>query len=83
MIATSTQVAYIHSLSTALCESNSLSGQVGTKCPTRPDTQGRHVEAALMHPWPDPDTCLRLTAFHSVACRSTAHTSQLPYRVKT
>ncbi len=40
-----------YSLSTALCESNSLSGQVWTKCPTRPDTQGRHVEAALMHPW--------------------------------
>ncbi len=39
-----------YSLSTALCESNSLSGQVWTKCPTRPDTQGRHVEAALMHP---------------------------------
>ncbi len=38
-----------YSLSTALCESNSLSGQVWTKCPTRPDTQGRHVEAALMH----------------------------------
>ncbi len=29
-----------YSLSTALCESNSLSGQVRTKCPTRPDTQG-------------------------------------------
>ncbi len=29
-----------YSLSTALYESNSLSGQVGTKCPTRPDTQG-------------------------------------------
>ncbi len=40
-----------YSLSTALCESNSLSGQVWTKCPTRPDTQGRHVEAALMHPY--------------------------------
>ncbi len=39
-----------YSLSTALCESNSLSGQVWTKSPTRPDTQGRHVEAALMHP---------------------------------
>ncbi len=39
-----------YSLSTALCESNSLSGQVWIKCPTRPDTQGRHVEAALMHP---------------------------------
>ncbi len=39
-----------YSLSTARCESNSLSGQVWTKCPTRPDTQGRHVEAALMHP---------------------------------
>ncbi len=39
-----------YSLSTALCESNSLAGQVWTKCPTRPDTQGRHVEAALMHP---------------------------------
>ncbi len=34
-----------YSLITALCESNSLSGQVWTKCPTRPDTQGRHVEA--------------------------------------
>ncbi len=29
-----------YSLSTALCESNSLSGQVWTKCQTRPDTQG-------------------------------------------
>ncbi len=29
-----------YSLSTALCESNSLSGQVWTKCPTRPGTQG-------------------------------------------
>ncbi len=29
-----------YSLSTALCESNSLSGQVWTKCPTRLDTQG-------------------------------------------
>ncbi len=29
-----------YSLSTAPCESNSLSGQVWTKCPTRPDTQG-------------------------------------------
>ncbi len=29
-----------YSLRTALCESNSLSGQVWTKCPTRPDTQG-------------------------------------------
>ncbi len=27
-------------LSTALCESNSLSGQAWTKCPTRPGTQG-------------------------------------------
>ncbi len=36
--------------STTLCESNSLSGQVWTKCPTRLDTQGCHVEAALMHP---------------------------------
>ncbi len=40
-----------YSLSTALCESNWLSGQVWTKFPTRPDTQGRHVEAALMHPY--------------------------------
>ncbi len=39
-----------YSLSTALCESNSLPGKVWTKCPTRPDTQGRHVEAALMNP---------------------------------
>ncbi len=39
-----------YSLSTALCESNSLSGQVWTKCPTGPDTQGRHVEAALIPP---------------------------------
>ncbi len=40
-----------YSLSTALYESNSLSGQVWTKCPTtRPDTQGRHVEAALVPP---------------------------------
>ncbi len=38
-----------YSLRTAPCDSNSLSGQVWTKCPTRPDTQGRHVEAALMH----------------------------------
>ncbi len=38
-----------YSLSTPLCESNSLSGKVWRKCPTRPDTQGRHVEAALMH----------------------------------
>ncbi len=29
-----------YSLSTALCESNSLSGQVWTKCPTIHDTQG-------------------------------------------
>ncbi len=41
-----------YSLSTALCESNTLSGQVWTKCSTRPDTQGRHVKAALMHPSP-------------------------------
>ncbi len=34
-----------YSLSTALCESNSISGQVWTKCPTRHDT----LEAALMH----------------------------------
>ncbi len=40
-----------YSLSTAMCESNSLSGQVWSKCPTRPDTQGRHVEAALMQPY--------------------------------
>ncbi len=43
-----------YSLSTALCESNSLSGQVWTECPTRPDTQGRHMEAALMHPPSEP-----------------------------
>ncbi len=36
---------------------HSLSGQVWAKCPTRPDTQGTHVEAALMNP------CLR-----SVSC---------------
>ncbi len=29
-----------YSLRNALCESNSLSGQVWTKCPTTPDTQG-------------------------------------------
>ncbi len=39
-----------YSLSTALCESNSLPGQVWTKCPTRPDTQGAPVprEVALI-----------------------------------
>ncbi len=42
-----------YSLSTALCESNSLLGQVWTKRPTRP-TQGRHVAAAVTHPWTMP-----------------------------
>ena len=39
-----------YSPSTALFESISLSGQVWTKYPTRPDTQGTPRGAPLMHP---------------------------------
>ncbi len=68
-----------YSLSTKLCESNSLSGQVWTKCPTRPDTQGRQVEAALMHPWIILSTILVITGISSFFSNtSCAYTSPKP-----
>ncbi len=45
-----------YSLSTALCESNSLSGKVWTKYPTRPDNQGA-PQGSCSHPPPE---CVRL-----------------------
>ena len=49
MIATSIQVA-IQSKNCTVWE-HLLSGQVWTKCPTRPDTQGAPREGCSLHPW--------------------------------